>query len=143
MGKRGPLPKPAGARTPAESQPIQSSTLPASGRVGRTPRLPAGVSLGERGQAMWKEVWRSPAATRWHWSDAPTVARLCQLREWWEDKREQGEEPSASFAKAILDLEASLGLNPMGRQRHRTDIVDERQQPASGGGDLVILNVGA
>ena len=142
MGKRGPLPKPAGARTPAESQPIQSSTIPAAGRTGRTPRLPAGVSLGERGQKMWREVWKYPAATRWHWSDAPTVARLCQLREWWEDKRDAGEEPSASFAKAILDLEASLGLNPMGRQRHRTDIVDESTSERKAG-DIVVLNVGA
>lgn len=75
----GPLP---GTQTRRKNAPtIPTTRLPAGGRKGRPPNLPAGYKLGEAGQNWWRWAWATPQAAAWDTGSRYTIARRAQLED--------------------------------------------------------------
>lgn len=75
----GPLPKPDARRRNAPT--IPTTTLPAGGRRGRSPKVPAAYELGDAGAAWWKWAWRLPQAAAWGTGDLYVIARRATLED--------------------------------------------------------------
>lgn len=75
----GPLP---GSQTRRKNAPtIPTTRLPAGGRKGRPPNLPAGYVLGKAGQSWWRWAWATPQAAAWDIGSRYTIARRAQLED--------------------------------------------------------------
>jgi hypothetical protein len=74
---RGPLPQPGARRRNAPT--IQSTSLPADGRKGRTPKCP--YALRAAGTRWWRWAWRLPQAAKWDDGALYAVARRAQLED--------------------------------------------------------------
>lgn len=77
----GPLPERARARRNAPT--IPTKNLPASGRKGPAPALPAHVHLGKEGRAYWVAAWKTPQSAAWGVGQGfePLVARRAMLED--------------------------------------------------------------
>lgn len=75
----GPLPKPNARRRNAPT--IPTTDLPAGGRKGPAPKLPAGYELGADGLAWWGWAWRTPQSAAWSDGDLYVVARRAGLED--------------------------------------------------------------
>ncbi len=62
---RGPLPKDDASRRRRNAPTIEATELPAGGREGPVPAVPAGYVLRECGSAWWAWAWRTPQAAAW------------------------------------------------------------------------------
>lgn len=75
----GPLPQATRRRTNPAT--IPTTVLPASGRSGRMPKVPAFVSLASSGRAWWAWAWRTPQACAWAPGMEGVVARRAALED--------------------------------------------------------------
>jgi hypothetical protein len=73
----GPLPEKNRRRRNAPT--IPTTNLPASGRVGRSPRCP--LALGKAGRAWWRWAWKLPQAVAWSDGDHYAIARRARLED--------------------------------------------------------------
>jgi|GEM_PF-1887691 len=119
-----PLPKPRRHRHGAPT--IPTTFLPASGRRGPAPRVPAGFALGDAGRRWWRWAWKLPQACGWGDGVLYTVARRAQLEELWAETRLTG------WAREMRELDDRLGLTPRGRANLRWEIVDDQFDPGPG-----------
>lgn len=75
----GPLPKPQSRRRNPPT--IPTTSLPVSGRKGRTPRVPSEYKLGDAGRAWWKWAWGLPQAMAWDSGSLYALARRARLED--------------------------------------------------------------
>lgn len=75
----GPLPSPDRRRRNAPT--IPTTNLPAAGRSGPPPKVPAWVDLGRVGKAWWRWAWSTPHAAAWSDGDLALVARRAELED--------------------------------------------------------------
>lgn len=75
----GPLPETNRRRRNTPT--IPTTTLPAAGRKGTTPRPPKWVELSEAGRAWWKWAWRTPQAAAWSPGDLVAIARRATIED--------------------------------------------------------------
>jgi hypothetical protein len=76
---RGPLPNPNARRRNAPT--IPTTALPAGGRKGRAPKVPAGYELHTEGMAWWRWAWSLPQAVAWDTGAHYALARRAQLED--------------------------------------------------------------
>jgi hypothetical protein len=76
---RGPLPTANARRTNKPA--IPPTLLPAEGRKGRPPAVPAPYRLGRAGRAWWNAAWKTPQATKWDAGAVHIVARRATLED--------------------------------------------------------------
>jgi hypothetical protein len=128
------LPKPPALRR-RRNRVIGAAVLPAEGRQGPIPRLPARKTA--EGQTRpwhpltrrwWQAVWRSPMATQYVALDAYDLLMLAEL---WD---QYWREPSAALATAIGRHCRGFGLTPADRARlhwviEPAETEPERRQP--------------
>jgi hypothetical protein len=76
---RGPLPTPNARRRNAPT--IPTTLLPAAGRKGAAPRVPAGYSFGKPAKAWWSWAWKLPQACGWSAGDLYAIARRASLED--------------------------------------------------------------
>jgi hypothetical protein len=76
---RGPLPRDGSQRRNAPT--IPTTSLPAGGFRGETPRVPTGYKLGRAGRAWWRWAWRQPQAAAWDTGSHYGLARRAQLED--------------------------------------------------------------
>ena len=79
MATRGPLPDPNSRRRNAPT--IPTTNLPAAGRKGRVPAVPAAYALKKAGKAWWRWAWKLPQAAAWDDGALYTLARRAQLED--------------------------------------------------------------
>lgn len=130
MAGIGPAPKPDADRRRANAPTFGWVDLPAEGRTGPTPPLPAPPPwLSELGgwpvatRVAWAEMWRSPQATQWapsgislhHWAEMHAVAAI--------------KGPTAAALAELRQIEDRHGLNPAALLRLRWRIADREAQP--------------
>lgn len=75
----GPLPDPDAERRNAPT--IPTTRLPAGGRRGAVPKVPAWRVLGNAGQAWWDWAWRTPQACAWDGGQLVKVADRAALED--------------------------------------------------------------
>lgn len=75
----GPLPDPEAERRNAPT--IPTTKLPAGGRRGPVPDVPAWIELGRAGQAWWDWAWRTPQACGWDDGQVVKVAHRARLED--------------------------------------------------------------
>lgn len=76
---RGPLPSPDAERRNAPT--IKGNALPAEGRLGPPPEVPAWYELGAAGRAWWQWAWATPQAAAWPTGTEDWVARRAALQD--------------------------------------------------------------
>jgi hypothetical protein len=161
----GPLPSQNRRRRNAPTVP--TTTLPAKGRTGRVPAVPAWTHLRKTGTAWWRWAWHTPQAAGWAPGMESLVARRASLE---DDLAAAGDvesleldellgAKSAEVKEAIgrlaalatgrlvifremRELDDRLGLSPKGMATLRWTIADEDERPraarkTSGGGVVV------
>lgn len=148
----GPLPDPKRRRRNAPT--IPTTNLPASGRKGDAPTVPAGVVLGKAGKAYWLWAWHTPQSAAWGVGQGfeRIVARRAMLEddlvalercEEIEGLLEAVESSSRQVLQSLitrllglatgrlavmqkmLDIEDRLGLTPKGREQLRWVVIDD------------------
>lgn len=75
----GPLPDPNRRRRNAPT--ISTTQLPAAGRPGPPPRVPAPARLDKAGKAWWRWAWSTPQAAAWDPGSIQVVARRASLED--------------------------------------------------------------
>lgn len=75
----GPIPKQQRRRRNQAT--IPTNELPAEGRKGKEPAVPAAYELGKAGKAWWKWAWKLPQATAWDAGTHYALARRAQLED--------------------------------------------------------------
>lgn len=156
----GPLPDPNARRRNAPT--IPTTNLPASGRQGEPPEIPAWVELAQNGSAWWRWAWSTPQACAWgtNVGQEGLVARRAALE---DDMAALGQIHELDFSgienehharlvvqavarlatgrlslmKEMRELDDRLGLSPKGMAALRWVIVDdkpaeEQPKPPSG-----------
>ena len=113
-----PGPAPSADRQNRPGRDLAWTDLPASGRPGRAPALPKGVTLDAAGKAWWADAWKTPSATQW--ADA-AKARLVARRARVEDAL--ADELSVGLLAVARHLEHMLGLTPKSRKELRWRVV--------------------
>lgn len=79
MAGRGPLPNPERRRRNEAT--IPTTNLPASGRKGAAPKVPAAYVLQGAGKAWWKWAWSTPQAAAWDQGAIYLAARRASLED--------------------------------------------------------------
>jgi len=125
---RGPLPSPTRQRRNAPT--IPTTNLPASGRAGPVPKLPAWADVGKVGRAWWQWAWQTPAAAAWSEADHGAAVRRAQLQDRWE---ETGDD---KLLARMVELERELGLTPKARAQLRWAIVEDQADASPEAADL-------
>jgi hypothetical protein len=75
----GPMPNPNHRR---RNQPtIATTQLPASGRSGPAPRVPAPIQLAKAGKAWWRWAWSTPQAVAWDAGALQILGRRASLED--------------------------------------------------------------
>lgn len=101
-----PAPNPHARRRNAR---IGPTSLPASGRKGKTPEWPLSPAkdeeVGLRETALWFELWRTPQAVAW---ERDRSGREVAMYVRWSIKAESLDRDAASEARQLADR---LGLN--------------------------------
>lgn len=158
MAGRGPLPAPGARRRNAPT--IPTTSLPASGRKGRAPKVPDAYALGDAGRAWWRWAWGLPQAAAWDTGALYTIARRASLEddlaamdfadhldlgdlfdesneearrrvEWALSTLKRCASGSLAIEKEMRELDGKLGLNPKALAELRWKIVpDEEPEPA-------------
>lgn len=124
---RGPLPSPTRRRTNAPT--IPTTVLPAAGRKGSIPKVPAHVVLGDAGRAWWRWAWRTPQAAGWDAGALMAVAR----RAWLEDQLAAvSADKAGALAGQMLRLDHQFGLTPKAMADLRWTI-ERAEKPAAAG----------
>lgn len=148
----GPLPDPESERRNAPT--IPTTRLPAGGRRGAVPKVPAWRVLGDAGQAWWDWAWRTPQACAWDDGQLVKVADRAALED--DLAGVQRADEIENFlgelanvenlreAKAVIgwlsglvagklqilqkmtDIDDRLGLSPKGRDQLRMKIVADK-----------------
>lgn len=147
----GPLPDPDAERRNAPT--IPTTKLPAGGRRGSVPDVPAWRELGPAGLAWWEWAWRTPQACAW---DAGQLLKVADRASLEDDliavqRADEVEHFLGDVARAedfrevravvmhlaalvtgrlnilgkISDLDDRLGLSPKGRDQLRLKIVSD------------------
>lgn len=158
----GPAPKPNRRRRNAPT--IQTTNLPAAGRVGPVPAVPAAYGLGGAGLAWWDWAWRLPQATRWDDGAVYAVVRRAQLEdylaavefgdefdvsdllagaqpeavrrvEWALRSLKSSASGSVGLMKEMRELDKRLGLDPKALVELRWTISDDSAEEKSSGGE--------
>ncbi|MGE0795419.1 MAG: hypothetical protein AB7O29_08750 [Acidimicrobiia bacterium] len=97
----GPLPDPNRRRRNAPT--IPPTDLPAAGRKGLAPRVPAGYELGGQGLEWWGWAWHTPQASGWSAGDLFLIARRAQLEDDAASLEAIGFEPPPCDDEAVAD----------------------------------------
>jgi hypothetical protein len=106
-----PLPKPPGERRRRNTTGVKPDhLLPTDGRVGPLPHCP--IKLGEVGHEVWRWLWSTPQATKWH-IDAARLP-LARLAMHYEELINETEDRQyrANLSKLIEGIEDRWGLSP-------------------------------
>lgn len=111
-------PKPPGQRRRRNVDQPQWKQLPAEGREGDAPVLPAKRPAWLKPtREWWVRAWASPMAAVWLESDLDTLIRLARLMD------EVNRDPStASLHAQVTSLEDRLGLSPGARRRLQWEV---------------------
>lgn len=165
----GPLPDPNHRR---RNQPtVPTTDLPAGGRKGAAPKIPAGYELGDQGLAWWTWAWHTPQAAAWSRGDLYLIARRARLEDDCASLEVLGFEPPPcddellveylkeikqvvqllkslsggrlAVLKEIREIDDRLGLTPKGLAALRWKIVAEEEKPAAEKAALRVLRGGA
>jgi hypothetical protein len=121
----GPLPKPNAVRRPSGS--ADFVVLPAEGRQGPPPPLPAVRAWAPATLDAWARLWASPQATRWGDDGASLVGWAIVF-----DRLVSDDGPPAPLLAQLRATEAEFGLTPAGMAKLRWTIAG-----ASAGADGV------
>jgi hypothetical protein len=108
------MPKPPNQRRRRNAGQAQWQELPAEGRKGDAPPLPAGEWLDST-REWWTTIWSSPMATIWVEADIEPLCRLACLKDEF-DRGERGQ------LVAIQNLEDRYGLSPKARRQLQWEI---------------------
>lgn len=165
----GPLPDPNHRR---RNQPtVPTTDLPAGGRKGAAPKIPAGYELGEQGSAWWSWAWHTPQAAAWSKGDLYLIARRARLEDDVAALAFLGFDPpptddeelggyleavkyvverlkslaggELAVMKEMREIDTRLGLTPKGLADLRWKIVADEEKPAAGEAPLRVLRGGA
>lgn len=121
-------PKPDGQKVTRHAPQFGWTNLPAEGRKGKAPTLPAVRHWTEFTLGWWRDLWATPQATQWD-EDNPELIRLALLHETiWSSDAEKG--PSPGILSEMRQIEDRFGLNPKAMLQLRWRI-DEAPVPAS------------
>ena len=113
MAGRGPLPDPNHRHRNISV--IPTTSLPAKGRQGRSPKCP--YELGAAGKEWWSWAWHTPQAACWSVGDLYFVARRARM----EDREEMG----PTVEREMRECDDRLGLTPKGMAALRWSIIPE------------------
>lgn len=92
-----------------------ASTLPAVGREGPAPELPAGVEWHPAVEEMWADLWSSPMSAEYHDSDFHQLLILARLhQDFYEAETTTGRREAA--VEIRLQRQA-FGMDPYARRR--------------------------
>ena len=112
--------KPDGQKVHRNPVAFDWTLLPAAGRVGPPPKLPAGLRKWRKStRDAWADIWSSPQATAWDQSGR-TLHTWAALHH----DLVEGERPTASISAEMRQHEDRHGLNPAALLRLRWRIVD-------------------
>lgn len=117
-----PIPKKASERQRRNAPMVPQTNLPAAGRSGRAPALPAHVKLGKPGRAWWVWAWRTPQAAAWDAGSLYVIARRAVLQD--EVGNVDGA-PLLACMREMRELDDRLGLTPKGLVALRWTITDD------------------
>lgn len=124
-------PKPPGQRVRRNRDQKQWRGLPAEGRRGKAPTLPAKRPAWLRAtREWWTTIWASPMATAWLPADVPVLIRLARMVE----RELRGEAVVAELAE-MRQLEDRFGLSPRARRLLQWEVAnagvkaDEEPEP--------------
>lgn len=116
-----PLPKPADQRRRRNAPLANTVKLPRAGRQGPPPPFPEG-KLSKADQAVWAELWATPAAAAWERNNwTRVVARYLRVMRA-ADKALAAGDVSAMLLGEVRQLEDRLGLTPIAMLRLRWEI---------------------
>lgn len=128
-----PVPKAPGQRRRRNADQSKWRQLPASGRCGEPPKLPAKRPAWlKRTREWWATIWASPMAAAWEDADVDGLVRLAELK----DLFARGKAPATALP-AMQQLEDRYGLNPKSRQQllwqipHDPDAEEGQRPPAT------------
>ena len=120
---RGPLPNPNRRRRNAPT--IPTTSLPAGGRKGRAPKVPAGYELRDAGAAWWRWAWSLPQAVAWDDGSHYALARRAQLEDTLGAVAVDDARSRLSLLKEMRELDRRFGLDPKAMAELRWTIVAE------------------
>lgn len=126
----GPLPTPNPRRRNAPT--IPTTSLPASGRSGKAPRVPSWVTLGKAGRAWWRWAWKTPSAAAWGAGMENIVARRAALEDDLAalaeveglDLIEVANGENVMDARRVVSTVAQLATGRLQIMRHMVDLED-------------------
>lgn len=146
----GPLPDPDAERRNTPT--IPTTKLPAGGRRGPVPKLPAWIALGMAGRAWWQWAWRTPQACAWDDGQVVKIAHRATLEDdlaavqrvdMGDFLKDVANSQDAREVKLIVahlaaltvgrlsiltkiaDIDDRLGLSPKGRDNLRWKVVSD------------------
>jgi len=119
-------PKPDAERRNSNRPAFEWTILPAEGRPGPPPRLPAGRKWSSSTRSWWKALWRSPQAVCWA-PDDPELHRLALLHEvvW------AAAVPPVGLLAEMRQIEDRHGLNPKAMLQLRWMVAEAAAAPAA------------
>lgn len=112
--------KPDGQKVTRTKPAFDWINLPATGRVGAPPRLPALRPWTKATRDAWKSVWSSPQATQWDQS-----GRTMWVWAVLHHDLVVGDRAAASVSAELRQHEDRHGLNPKAMLQLRWRVVDE------------------
>jgi hypothetical protein len=125
---RGPLPDPNSRRRNKPT--IPTTSLPAGGRKGRIPKVPASYALLTAGTAWWRWAWTLPQAAAWDDGSHYALARRAQLEDTMAALAVDDARGRLSVLKEMRELDRRFGLDPKAMAELRWTIVAE-EAPAA------------
>lgn len=114
MAGMGPPPKPDHLRRRRNGPTFDWVDLPADGRAGDPPPLPAYRAWSPIVVEWWAEIWATPQALQWQQSGV-TLWPLAELLE----QLARGETPTHTVVNSMMPLWRDHGLSPAGLQQRR------------------------
>jgi hypothetical protein len=120
---RGPLPNPNARRRNAPT--IPTTVLPAGGRKGPAPRVPATYKLMTAGKAWWRWAWSLPQAAAWDTGSHYALARRAQLEDTLAALAVDDARGRLSILKEMRELDRRFGLDPKALAELRWTIAEE------------------
>lgn len=118
----GPAPKTDSERRRRNAPTFEWVLLPAEGRIGAAPKLPAKAPGGSPWSKLtrdwWADLWSKPQATQWDLSSSELFRFAALQEKFWSG------DSTASDLAAILAIEDRHGLSPKSLLGLRWRIVD-------------------
>ena len=112
-------PKPDGQKVTRHAPKFGWTDLPATGRTGRAPALPAWREWHPLTKRWWRQLWATPQATQWDTSGRSLWILACLY-----DDLVSGRDNTAKVSAEMRQHEDRHGLNPKAMLQLRWRIVE-------------------